>query len=139
MISAIGSDIMKFNYKQLKHDRLCVYHIYDVYRLEDTFDTDGYDIMCKSKYESTNDETVVHKFHFDVFKVYNTYKNAIDNLEPALIDKLKYSAKQYKFSFTPSEETIETLKTQMDNAVNKLLKMHLTSDNDGMEYYEIEL
>jgi len=135
MISTIGSDVMKFNYKQLKQDRLCVYHIFDIYKIEEVFDVDGYDIMCKSKYESTNDETVVNKFHFDVFKLYNSRKNTIVNLEPALIDKLKYNAK----SFTPLEETIEALKTQMDNAVNELLKMHLTSDNDGMEYYEIEL
>lgn len=135
----IGSDVMKFNYKQLKQDRLCVYHIFDVYKIEEVFDVDGYDIFCKSKYESTDDETVVHKFHFDVFKVYNSREKAIVNLEPSLGDKLKYSARQYKFEFTAQEEAIETLKAQIDNSINKLLKMHLTSDNDGMEYYEIEL
>lgn len=135
----IGCDIVKFNYKQLKSDRLCVYNIYDVYRLEDTFDTDGYDIICKSKYESTDYETVAHKFHFDSFKVYNSKENTIVNLEPSLGDKLRYSASQYNFSITPLGDPIETLKTQIYNSINKLLKIHLTSGNDGMEYYEIEL
>ena len=128
---------MKFNYKQLKQNRLCVYHIFDVYKIEDVFNVDGYDIFCKSKYESTNDETVVHKFHFDVFKVYSNTANSIVNLEPSLGDKLKYTSKSYVFE--GPKETFEALKAQMDNAINTLLKMHLTSNNDGMEYYEIEL
>lgn len=128
---------MRFNYKQLKQDRLCVYYIFNTYKIEEVFDVDGYDIFCKSKYESTDDETVVHKFHFDSFKVYNSKENTIVNLEPSLVDKLKYTSKSYVFEGT--KETFEALKTQMDNAINTLLKMHLTSDNDGMEYYEIEL
>lgn len=128
---------MKFNYKQLKSDRLCVYHIFDTYKIEDVFDVDGYDIFCKSKYESNDDETVVHKFHFDSFKVYNNIANSIVNLEPSLGDKLKYTSKSYVFA--GPKETMEALTAQFDNAINKLLKMKLTSNDDGMEYYEIEL
>jgi len=129
----IGCDIVKFNYKQLKQDRLCVYRIFNIYKIEDVFDVNGYDIFCKSKYESTDNEIVVNKFHFDVFKVYNSIENTIDNLEPSLGDKLKYTSKTYTYDiFASQEETLEALKAQMDNAITELIQK-------GWKLYEIEL
>ena len=114
---------MRFNYKQLKQDKLCVYYIFNTYKIEEVFDVDGYDIFCKSKYESTDDETVVHKFHFDSFKVYNSKENTIVNLEPSITDKLKYSAKEYKYStFTSQEEVLERLSAQVDAVIELTLK-----------------
>ena len=114
---------MKFNYKQLKQDRKCIYHIFDVHKTEEVFDIDGYYIFCKSKYESTNDETVVNKFHFDVFKVYSNIHNSIVNLEPSITDKLKYCSKIY--TFPTQEEALEVLKANMDAAIIEMVQTEL--------------